>query len=48
MTVSDFKAIVADVLADETVYVDTDRRGIVHRHNWEWRQRQRESWGTGS
>jgi hypothetical protein len=36
MTASNFKAIVADVLDDETVYVDTDMRGVVHRHDWEW------------
>jgi len=45
MAISDFKAIVEEVLYDEAVYVETDANGAIHQHNWEWKQRQREGWG---
>lgn len=49
MRVADFKAIVEDVLYDEVVYTSVDRStGEFHKHNWEWKQRQRESWGIQS
>jgi hypothetical protein len=45
MTISDFRSIVDDVLNDEAVHITTDDDGVIHQHNWEWKQRQRESWG---
>lgn len=47
--VSDFREIVEEILYDEVVYMSRDAStGEFHQHNWEWKQRQRESWETES
>jgi hypothetical protein len=46
MQVTDFKAIVEEVLDDEVVYVSIDKStGEFHQHNLAWKHRQREGRG---
>lgn len=43
MQVSDFKAIVEEVLNDEVVHVSIDKStGEFHQHNWVWKRQQTE------